>query len=281
MNEKLSKSYCLRGIWLMSEADNQIKIMKVPCKSWDCEHCGAVNTGRWKTRLQHAFRVLPGEWQFISFTAHENWRGMDASIENIRRNSDKLWKRWQRMAVKCYGKTFHYVRVYEPHSDGSLHVHAFIKADFRMYQYQNMRACRAENRPARKTPLKPRRWLKNNSRYCGMGYQTDVQKITDTGKATAYITKYISKNLNATEFPPGTRRIQTSAFFPAPAWWTHESGTQDWTPILEGIPTREVLQHLRAGKSLLFVNENREIKINEIDTYFNMWQPHDILNEAE
>lgn len=275
----MSKKYCQSGIWLKRESEGQITLMKAPCKKWTCPICGDVNTGRWRTRIQHGIRVLGGEWQFITWTAHENWRGMDASMKNIRKNSDKLWKRYQRMAMKRYGHTFAYVRVYEPHEDGTLHVHAFVNADYRMYEYQNMRASKAENRPARKKPLKPRRWLKNNSRYCGMGYQTDVQKITDMSKATFYITKYISKNLNARAFPDGTRRIQTSERFPKPDWWDKNSTGEEWQPVLHGIKTRDILAHLRAGKSLYFVNESREIELSEIDPYFRVWMPSDVLSD--
>lgn len=275
----MKTKYCQRGIWLKRESDNQITLMKAPCKKWSCPICGEINTGRWRTRLQHGFRVLGGDWQFVTFTAHENWRGRDASIKNIRRNSDKLWKRYQRMARKRYGRTFHYARVFEPHQDGSLHVHAFINADYRLYQYQNMRASKSENRPARKTPLKPRRWLKNNARYCGMGFQSDVQKISNPAKATYYITKYISKNLNSNQFPDGTRRIQTSTEFPKPDWWDRDDSGDSWQPILNGIKTLDVLRHLRAGKPIFFVNESRSVSLVDIDPYFDDWMPDDLLRE--
>lgn len=58
------------------------------------------------------------------------------------------------------------------------------------------------------------RWLKDNARECGMGYQVDLHHVENAGQVAGYIAKYFLKSeSNVSEvmpFPKNLRRIEVS-----------------------------------------------------------------------
>jgi len=62
-----------------------------------------------------------------------------------------------------------------------------------------------------------KRWLKDNARSCGFGYQCDVSVFDNDDAikfAVWYTTKYLSKSLEITQWPKHFRRIRTSRNWP-------------------------------------------------------------------
>lgn len=58
------------------------------------------------------------------------------------------------------------------------------------------------------------KWLKDNARECGFGYQNDTREIWELGGLVPYCCKYLTKSLSVTDMPPRTRRIRTSRGWP-------------------------------------------------------------------
>lgn len=124
-------------------------------------------------------------WFMFTLTAHEKWRGHEASVKNLRQGWKKLYNRLRR----AYGISS-YVKVWEMHKDDTFHLHGLIDA------------------------VIPLSWLKDNARECGMGYMVDIHKVDNAGQVAGYIAKYFLKSEfeqnEGAPFPKNLRRIEVS-----------------------------------------------------------------------
>lgn len=173
--------------------DERLCILTRPaCKCWACKPCAARNARRWIARIINHCNHADTEngWFMFTVTAHEKWRGV-RSVTNLRQGWKKLYNRMRyEFGVSQYAK------VWEMHEDSSFHLHGLIDA------------------------VIAERWLKDNSRECGMGYQTDIHPVDNAGQVAGYIAKYFLKsegNVSDTRpFPKNLRRIEVS---------------RNWTPL--------------------------------------------------
>lgn len=254
-------NYCPNyNVVLIKSKPGQKTIARARCKSWKCEYCSEINKFQWQSILRYALNTTDGTWQFVTFTAHENWRG-DASYKNIRKNGDKLWKRWRRLAKKHTTEKMHYVRVLEPHEDDSLHVHAFVFAPMGMYPQKVKRNHKGHSR----AESNGTRWLKDNARACGLGYQGDVKELADKRKATNYIVKYMSKSVFSDAIPAGARRIQTSQKFPKPEHLKRGT-SEEWSVNRVGLTSYTVLSWIASGDHVHDADLKRALLSEDIDT---------------
>lgn len=170
----------------VSHLGGVVLTVQPPCKLWRCQPCAARNAKRWIARVIQGVNELDGDWHMFTLTAHENWRGQ-ASVKNLRQGWKKLYNRMRRK----FG-TANYVRVWELHADGvSFHLHGL-------------------------TDVHPTtRWLKDNARQCGMGYEVETHQVDNAGQVAGYIAKYTMKNEGFLKeypdaWPKGLRRIEVS-----------------------------------------------------------------------
>lgn len=170
------------------KTDKKVLICDVDCGTWECEQCAD------KMRRMHQLRIieacgitLGGQWCFLTITSHESMRGYDATRKNLTEGLRKLFERLRRK-----NKTKHYVLIHEYHKDGvSLHVHMLYNA------------------------IVDERWLKDNCRACGMGYQVKAIKLKEPKSAGKYVTKYLSKSIaQGNLFPKRFKRVRYSVNFP-------------------------------------------------------------------
>jgi len=212
---------------LVAEHDDETRLItRTRCKQWSCPYCWYVNQLSHRQRIISAVEAAPGQWSFHTLTAHSKARGAARSLANIRGAWDRLVKR----AKRRFGK-FAYVRVYEPHADGSWHVHALwdtVPDDIK-----------------KPDPDDPGTWysraLKKAAAQTGMGYITNSQPVTGTpGYIAGYVVKYMTKDLmTARKDEVGRlRRIQYSqgwtVFDPLPEY--------DWA-MLSGVYDDDVIQY--------------------------------------
>ena len=163
---------------------NKAILMRGSCGMWACRVCGARNGKRWNARLLEHMNTHKGSgrWFFLTITAHQSWRGQRASVINLRQGWKKLYNRM----LRKYGVS-EYVRVWEFHKDGSFHLHVLIRRKI------------------------GKRWLRDNSVACGMGYIVDSSKAKNPGMVAGYVAKYLLKSFNhADKYPRGMRRIECS-----------------------------------------------------------------------
>lgn len=175
-------------VWVtgINHEARSVFIMRPPCRVWACPECGARNAKRWIARIINGVNQIGGKWFMFTVTAHEKWRGHERSIKNLRQGWKKLYNRMRRK----FG-TSQYCKVWEAHKDGSFHLHGLIDTEI------------------------PTRWLKDNSRACGMGYQVEIHHVDNAGQVAGYIAKYSLKSSEfASVYKRGMRRIEVSRNFP-------------------------------------------------------------------
>lgn len=167
-------------------------LTKTTCKMWNCETCGFRNAKRWIAKVINGVNRLGGEWFFLTITSHEKAR-KSASVLNIRQGWKKLYNRILAANQKKSDNIF-YCKVWEQHEDGTFHLHILINVHI------------------------TKKWLKNQARECGMGYQAEARKIDNAGQVAGYMAKYSLKNAtiarNSIVWPKGLRRIETSQKWP-------------------------------------------------------------------
>lgn len=153
------------------------------CDSWDCSDCKVRMAERWALRAELGVRELLAQGDvldFVTITSHEKLRDFEAT--------ERVWRvAWQALyhALKRQKLSLEYMIVPEKHKSGRMHVHALWNAGV------------------------SERWLKNNARKRGLGYQCKIIPISNSGFAQKYITKYVGKDLGE-EVPPHFRRVRVS-----------------------------------------------------------------------
>lgn len=158
------------------------------CKLWSCPQCAETNRMLWTWRAEHGARTLYKEQQaalsFITVTSHEAL-SPDGTLAVLPSAWDKLRKRINRAAPGTQ-----YFLVPEPHKDGRLHLHAIVSCQLK------------------------KKWWKDNARACGFGYQNDVQEVVNIGGVVGYVSKYMAKMLQFTNFQKGFRRVRKTQKWP-------------------------------------------------------------------
>lgn len=117
---------------------------------------------------------------FVTITGHEKL--VDFA------STERVWKQaWTGLyaALKRQKSNLAYMVVPEKHKNGRMHVHALWNAGV------------------------SKRWLKDNARKRGLGYQVDVKPLSDGSPAARYVVKYIGKDLGE-DVPAHFRRVRVS-----------------------------------------------------------------------
>jgi len=119
-------SYCKffsMVVWKQTTPE-AVVMSRLRCKSWQCPHCAKENRKMWGKHLRKMMPRVSSNWWFVTITAHENTRSHELSLENIRSNLDRLFKRLNRVFSKI-----DYVRVYEVTKKGAFHAHLVVSGD--------------------------------------------------------------------------------------------------------------------------------------------------------
>jgi len=173
------------------------------CDCWDCPECAARNAKRWIARIiNHINKAdTANGWFMFTLTAHEKWRSDTASVRNLRQGWKKLYNR-----MRYQFGVSQYTKVWEMHEKSGFHLHGLIDS------------------------VIAERWLRDNARACGMGYQVDIHEVDNAGQVAGYIAKYFLKSENervSRQFPPNLRRIEVSRGWMALPTREHEM-TFNW-----------------------------------------------------
>jgi len=101
--------------------ENDALIYRARCKAWSCDYCAEINRKVWRARIMLEVAKSPGGvWHFWTLTLDgKDHEGNTAkSLQVWRDGWDKLMKR-----VKRDLGAMRYIRIFETHADGTLHVH--------------------------------------------------------------------------------------------------------------------------------------------------------------
>lgn len=233
-----------------------VVMARLRCKSWQCPFCAKENRKMWGKHLRSRLPKVSSNWWFVTVTAHENLRGHDNSLANIRSNLDKFMKR-----IKRVWSDVEYVRVYEVHKKGAFHAHLLVSGLSARVQKHTTPQGVPYYRPTLLERgvgnLSARTWFRRTARSLGMGYMVDVQALDGIQKAVGYVVKYLTKE--AQNFvSKGLRRVQTSRKIGSP----RSSGDGTWTTA-----ARVFRQAVPEGSRLY--DADRRLYISEL-----YWETH-------
>jgi len=167
-------------------------VARANCDSWNCEECRLRMAENWGLRAALGCNQIircGGELDFVTITSHEK-------LETFEQTESVWRKAWPPLyaALKRQKSDLCYMIVPERHKDGRMHVHALWNAGV------------------------SQRWLKDNARKRGLGYQCKVIHVSAERYAQKYVVKYVGKDIG-TDAPAHFRRIRVSnnwADIPAP-----------------------------------------------------------------
>lgn len=157
------------------------------CDKWSCPECALRMSERWRLRAQIGVRALVAKGDrvdFVTITSHEKLTSFEAT--------EAVWRHaWAMLynALKRKKPDLQYFIIPERHKDGRMHVHCIWNAGV------------------------SKRWLKDNARKRGLGYEVEVKQIKEWIHAVRYVTKYLTKDMQA-EMPSHFRRVRVSQSWP-------------------------------------------------------------------
>lgn len=158
-------------------------VTRADCDSWSCDNCRERMAQRWALRAELGSRAILGRGEmldFVTITSHEKLPDFAAT--------ERVWRdAWGKLynALKRQKHGLQYMIVPERHKNGRMHVHALWNAGV------------------------SQRWLKDNARKRGLGYQCKVIHIDHSGQAQKYVVKYVGKSLGE-NVPAHFRRVRVS-----------------------------------------------------------------------
>jgi len=183
------------------DAQKRAVVCRANCDQWVCSECSTRMAEKWALRAEMGCRALQSQGDhvdFITITSHERLKTFAAT--------EAVWiSAWTTLyaALKRKKQNLQYMIVPEKHKDGRMHVHAIWNAAV------------------------SQKWLKDNARKRGLGYQCKIIHIASIGYVGKYIAKYIGKDLGV-DCPVGFRRVRVSnnwVDIPQP---TTQSNTLRW-----------------------------------------------------
>lgn len=158
-------------------------VARANCDSWNCAECAIRMKERWSLRAEIGVKEMlksGDRVDFVTITSHEKLADFGAT--------EIVWRSaWGMLynALKRRNPKLQYMIVPERHKTGRMHVHALWNANV------------------------TKRWLKDNARKRGLGYQCEVKPIDTSGKAQHYVIKYLGKELGE-NVPAHFRRVRVS-----------------------------------------------------------------------
>ena len=243
------------GLLVADTGAGKVLLARVRCKAWDCPHCAQLNRAIWKARLIYGINEIGKDWSFWTITAHRKMRGYDASLISLREAWGKLYHRLKR----TFG-AFQYARIYEPHKDGSLHIHVIstiIWPDIRTGKRKNGER------------FSYSRWLKDTVPVCGGGYQTDAKNLEGhAGYVAGYVVKYMTKEISAFKRVRGrVRRIQTCQKWPKSELTADDGSELEWV-LKDALYIEDCVGYWQAGKQIVDISTGQIVDSDVFDTWF-------------
>jgi len=158
-------------------------VARANCDSWKCEECALRMGNNWGLRAEMGTRALFNQGDhvdFITITSHEKLPNFEATETVWRSAWGSLYN-----ALKRQNNALAYLMIPERHKSGRMHVHGIWNAGV------------------------DKRWLKDNARKRGLGYQCEVRDVINSGRASQYVVKYVGKNIHS-DYPLRFRRVRCS-----------------------------------------------------------------------
>lgn len=190
---------CKNGVILRGENVQDILWLKSNCGTYKCPECARLNVAKHYARaLNGIHKLRVKEWYFETYTAHKLQRGFNKSVKNLRAG----FKLIQQRKRDRKGGAGYFIKVFESHADGALHLHVLTSitlADkFRYIKKRDSFVGR----------------LNDEGATAGMGYKAESVKLKSPVSAVTYTIGYILKSAQDDGLPKHFRRVEYSKDFP-------------------------------------------------------------------
>lgn len=155
-------------------------IARLGCKRWACPVCGpkrAYQLSRAIIREAEAHQLQ----RFLTLTLDPRNCTAEESNEYIR----DVWAKFRTYLKRRYGKSIAFITVLELQKSGYAHLHILIDRYI------------------------PQAWIQEIWQRLGGGKYVNI-KFVDIHRISAYLSKYLTKEIFLSQFKPGTRRFTTS-----------------------------------------------------------------------
>lgn len=194
---------------------NKTALVFMPnCGLWSCPYCAELKRQDWMLTAWSGAQKLAEkghELQFVTITTRGGaGRTRDKAFYALRAGWPKLRKRAQYLV-----EDFGYIMIPEQHKNGIVHAHLIAIGSL------------------------SKRWWKDNAYEVGLGYMADAQAMADPVEASAYVSKYLGKQLSGMSWPQGFRRIRTTA---------------NWPRLAEQVPPEQYNYEVFKSKGALWYN---------------------------
>lgn len=267
--------FCTKVNLSVKATDNtgNILIYRPRCKQWDCPYCAIQNAKIWRARIMLEIQKSAIEiWHFWTLTLDgcDHDGNTANSLWKWRESWDSLMKRIKRDLGKL-----RYIRIFEPHKDGTLHVHMLTDKTY-------ADVARVEEDDGRDNYRSKE--LEKHLTDLSLGWRHDVRPIhtkdkIDDGVArnvSAYVTKYLSKDLQSLTRQvlkdagmSRVRMIQTSQN------WYNEKQVID-KPLIWELQPLYKFEYESLPSSLSARDITRDRKISIDDFYDSEYYPNKI-----
>lgn len=170
-------------------------LFRARCKQWNCEYCAGVNRRIWQARimLELQTRPSPNSWHFLTVTlpGHLHGNGTAASLAAWR-------ERWSVFydAFRYEYRKPRYIRVFEVHVSGTLHVHmltdAYINDSVQGWYYDKKRKERRDywrSATIERMAVAAGLGWRHDARPLKPSYNTDRPELL----VGSYVAKYLTK----------------------------------------------------------------------------------------
>lgn len=177
--------YCTRiNIALKAYESGNVLMYRPRCKQWSCPYCAKVNAEIWQARIMN--EIADGgteQWFFWTLTLDGKDHNGD-TIESLlkwREVWDTLMKR-----IKRDHKKMRYVRIFETHKDGTLHVHMLTDSGYA----DIVKKHEGDGRDNYTSET-----LKKHLTELGLGWRHDIRPLetANTPKGVKKVAKYVIK----------------------------------------------------------------------------------------
>jgi len=177
--------YCTRiNLALKAYEQGNALLYRPRCKQWSCGYCAKVNRDIWQARIMN--EIADGrceQWYFWTLTldGKDHNGNTIESLQKWRDVWDKLLKR-----IKRDLKKMRYVRIFETHKDGTLHVHMLTDL-----AYDDLIETKESDGRSNWTSAK----LQKHLTEVGLGWRHDIRPLdkVDTDKSIKDVSKYVIK----------------------------------------------------------------------------------------
>lgn len=277
--------YCSRyGAVLVASGDTGNFVYRTRCKMWACPYCAEVNRRNWQARIINHIKAVGGAWYFVTFTLEsKDHQGLVYSLMMWR----NVWNAFMQAIRRMTKDKLHYIRVFEQHKDGTLHVHMLINfapSDLEKRKFWNKRKKKYD-------VVWQSQAIDDVLARFGLGrvytwlYVTpsDAKTLEEAAvRVSGYVTKYLTKqNVEIIEQVSKHEGLRIRSIQTSQGWWNFEKDFSELEWQVRLLHIYEFEQSEEAGLYSYDINKDEQIEIEDFheESYYpNKWS--DIADRA-